>query len=175
MIRRYAFDMTPTEATRARRTRRAEDLGIVDALVQLSFVVQAVLTRVAAIYDVSLAQVRLCGALRDRELGMAQVARLLSLDKSSTTGLVDRAERRGLVCRTTTPEDGRAVRVVLTAEGRRQADAFAAEVGEQVSAAVAGLSETSRERLSRLASQVVLDDAAVQGFDLSAGRLGVER
>jgi DNA-binding MarR family transcriptional regulator len=155
--------------TKIHRMSSTEDLGIVDGLVQLSFFVQSVLGRVAADYDVSTVQARLIGVLRDRELGMAQLARVLNLDKSSTTGLVDRAEGRGLVRRQSVPEDGRAVRVVLTPKGASLARAFAAEVGEQVNAAVEVLSETKRRQLSLLASQVVLHDAAARGLDLSTG------
>jgi DNA-binding MarR family transcriptional regulator len=151
------------------RTPAAGDLGIVDGLVQLSFMVQAVLARVATGYDASIVQTRLIGVLRDRELGMAQLARVLNLDKSSTTGLVDRAEGRGLVRRTTVPDDGRAVHVVLTSKGKELANAFAAKVEEQLNVAVEVLSEPERRRLSVLASQVVLHDAATQGLDLSTG------
>jgi DNA-binding MarR family transcriptional regulator len=157
------------------RMPATEDLGIVDGLVQLSFFVHAVLGRVAARYDVSLIQARLIGILRDRELGMAQLARVLNLDKSSTTGLVDRAEGRGLVRRRTVPEDGRAVHVVLTAKGQKLATAFAAEVEAQVNAAVEILSENKRTQLSLLASQVVLHEATTQGLDLSIGRSGPAR
>jgi DNA-binding MarR family transcriptional regulator len=159
--------------TKAHRMPLADDLGIVDGLVQLSFFVQAVLGRVATGYDVSIVQARLIGMLRDRELGMAQLARVLNLDKSSTTGLVDRAESRGLVRRRTVPEDGRAVHVVLTPKGEKLAKAFAAEVEAQVNAAVDVLSETKRRQLSLLASQVVFHDAATQGLDLSTGRAPV--
>lgn len=145
-----------------------EDLSIVDGLVQLSILVQAVLGRVAARFDLSVLQGRLLGVLRDREPTMAHLGRLLDLDKSSTTGLVDRAERRGLVGRAKVPEDGRAFRVVLTAEGRQLAEVFAAEVGLQVTALTDGLGETNRKRLARLASQVVHGDAAAHGVDLSA-------
>jgi DNA-binding MarR family transcriptional regulator len=139
----------------------------VDGLVQLSFLIQAVLGRVAAGADLSMLQARLLGVLRDREPGMAQLARLLDLDKSSTTGLIDRAERRGLVRRVEVPEDGRAFRVVLTAEGRRLTEVLGVEVARQVAAVTEGLSDTNRQRLSRLASQIVIREAAVQGVDLS--------
>lgn len=145
------------------------DLGIVDGLVQLSFTVHAVLGQVAASFDLSVLQGRLLGVLRDREPSMAQLGRLLDLDKSSTTGVVDRAQRRGLVQRIEVPEDGRAFRVVLTTEGRELAEAFAAEVGRHVTALTDGISDTNRRRLSRLASQVVLQDAGARGVDLSAG------
>jgi DNA-binding MarR family transcriptional regulator len=132
--------------------------------------VQAVLGRVAASYDASIIQARLIGILRDRELGMAQLARVLNLDKSSATGLVDRAEDRGLVRRTTVPGDGRAVHVMLTAKGQKLAKAFAAEVEERLNAAAEGLSDAQRRRLSLLATQVVLHHAATEGLDLASGR-----
>ncbi|ERK69221.1 hypothetical protein N136_04459, partial [Leifsonia aquatica ATCC 14665] len=73
------------------------DDALVDALVQTSFVVTGVLTRVAAERDLSLTQLRMLGVLRDRRPRMAQLAALLGLDKSTVSGLIERAERRGLV------------------------------------------------------------------------------
>jgi DNA-binding MarR family transcriptional regulator len=150
-----------------RAARGSPDLGIVDGLVQLSMLVQAVLRQVTASFDLSILQVRLLGVLRDREPGMAQLARLLDLDKSSTTGLVDRAERRGLVRRVEVPEDHRAFRVVLTVKGRQIVEVCAAEVGRQVTALTDDLSDTNRRRLSSLASQIVVRDAVDRGVDLS--------
>ena len=151
-----------------RSSRASKDLGIVDALVQLSMVVQAVLARVAAGSDLSMLQVRLLGVLRDREPSMAQVARLLDQDKSSATGLIDRAERRGLVRRIEVPEDGRSFRVVLTEQGRSLTVVLGAEVGRQVRAITDGLSDANRHQLSLLASQIVFHEADRRGIDLSA-------
>ncbi len=75
--------------------RRRPNLGIVDALVQTSFLVQAVLDQAAAEHDLSVVQARLLGVLRDREPRIAQLAQLLELTKSSAAGLVDRAESGG--------------------------------------------------------------------------------
>lgn len=144
-----------------------EDLGIVDGLIQLSFLVQGVLGRAVAVQGLSTIQARLLGTLRDREPGMAQLARLLQLDKSSMTGLVDRAEQRGLVRRVAVPEDGRAVHVTLTSKGRRLAETLTAEVGRQLTGITDDLGVTDRGRLSLLASQLVLRDGAARGLDLS--------
>ena len=70
-------------------------LGPVEGLAQLSFLVLGTLERRAAEHDVSIAQTRLLGVLRDRRPTMQELAKLLGLDKSSVSGLVDRAERRG--------------------------------------------------------------------------------
>src|ERR1700742_973446 len=93
-------------------------LSPVDGLAQLSFLVTGLLEGRAAEQDLSLAATRLLGVLRDREPTMNELARLLDLDKSSVTGLVDRAERRGLVERAPSAADRRAVLVRLTDKGR---------------------------------------------------------
>ena len=141
-------------------TSRSNDLGIVDGLVQLSFAVQSVLAAAAGRHDVTVAQVRLLGVLRDREPGTMELARHLGLDKSSVTGLIDRAERRGLVKRTRSAEDGRAVRVSSTPLGRQLTDRASAEIATEIAALTAGLSDANRKRLSALASQVVRSQLA---------------
>ena len=146
---------------------RPDDLGIVDGLVQLSTLVQAVLAGVAESLELSVLQARLIGVLRDREPTMAELGRLVNLDKSSTTGLIDRAVHRGLVRRVPVPEDGRSFRVVLTDEGLDHARTLTAEVTSQISALTDDLSDTNRHRLSLLASGIVHRHAANHGIDLS--------
>jgi MarR family transcriptional regulator, lower aerobic nicotinate degradation pathway regulator len=140
---------------------------LVDGLVQLSFAVQQILGRVGAEYQLSIIQARLLGILRDREPTMAALARFLMLDKSSITGLVDRAERRGLVQRTASPRDGRSVQVALTRRGREIAGVFAHDVEYQITALVTGFTDTERRRLSGLASRVVRREAALKGLSLA--------
>jgi DNA-binding MarR family transcriptional regulator len=137
------------------------DLGIVDSLAQLSFLVQGTLGQVAAEHGLSIIQLRLLGVLRDREPGMQELARHLGLDKSSMTGLVDRAERRGLVRRTAAPHDGRAVRVSLTEEGRDLVRAGAADAEQRVQALAEHLSDAQRSQLSVLATALVVGNGAL--------------
>ncbi|MFF7157119.1 MarR family transcriptional regulator [Streptomyces sp. NPDC008139] len=139
----------------------AADLGIVDALAQLSFLVQNALGKVAAELGLSVIQLRLLGVLRDREPGMRELARHLELDKSSITGLVDRAERRGLVRRTPAPHDGRAVQVSLTDEGRAAARALEADADRRIRALAADLTDEQCAALSLLASAVVSGNSAL--------------
>jgi DNA-binding MarR family transcriptional regulator len=143
-----------------------EDLGLVDALAQLAFVIQGTLARRAAAHDVSMIQVRLLGVLRDRTPSMNELAAILELDKSSITGLVDRAERRGLVRRSVSTEDRRAYRVSLTARGRALAGRVADEFHADVDAIVSGVPEADQKALSRLATQVVVAHAGTRGLDL---------
>jgi DNA-binding MarR family transcriptional regulator len=132
----------------------AAQLSLVDSLAQTSFLVGGVIRRVAAGHDLSVVQLRLLGILRDREPGVLALARHLELDKSSVTGLVDRAERRGLVERSADPDDGRAVRVRLTREGRVLAKRAAAEVGTELEAATALLTDPQRRQLASLLTRI---------------------
>jgi MarR family transcriptional regulator, lower aerobic nicotinate degradation pathway regulator len=144
------------------------DLGIVDALAQLSFLVQGTLAKHAATHDLSMIQTRLLGVLRDRTPSMNELAKLLELDKSSVTGLVDRAQRRGLVVRVPSPTDGRGVLVSLTAAGRARVTQVAASFEADLAAILAALPSPDRKALSGLVSRVLVAHAAVQGIDLFA-------
>ncbi|MFG3146328.1 MarR family winged helix-turn-helix transcriptional regulator [Streptomyces sp. NPDC048243] len=133
----------------------AEQGDTVDALVQLSFLVQGVLARMASEHDLSLIQVRLLGILRDRRPGMLELARLLGLDKSSMTGLVSRAEKRGLVRRVPSPDDGRAVLVELTAAGRELTGRCTAGMGREIAALTASLTTGERAQVTALAGKIL--------------------
>ncbi|HEX4442044.1 MAG TPA: MarR family transcriptional regulator [Galbitalea sp.] len=91
--------------------------AFMDLLVQTSFDVIAVVTRVGAEHDLSLTLVRMLGILRDRTLTMAELADYLGLKRSTVSGLVDRAERRELVARRTSSVDGRSVQLSLSPKG----------------------------------------------------------
>ena len=129
--------------------------GLVDALVQLSFLIQSVLTRVGATLDLSITQMRLLGIVRDRDAGMMELAGHLGLDKSSVTGLIDRAEKRSLVRRSRAPGDGRAVRVSITADGRELANLGAAAVEAGIAALTGALTARQQDQLAALAGAVV--------------------
>ena len=131
------------------------DLGIVDGLAQLSFVVQHELGQVAAEHGLSVIQLRLLGVLRDRTPGMQELARHLRLDKSSMTGLVDRAERRNLVRRTPAPHDGRVIQVSMTEQGHELVRVCAAEVDRRIRDLTSVLTDTQRTRLARTATILV--------------------
>ena len=121
---------------------------------QVSFVVQVVLTRVAAQQDLSLTQLRLLGILRDRTPSMAAIADFLELDRSSITGLIDRAERRGLVARRPSPSDARVTLVEATAVGLELASRIGAEVGASIEQLLAGSSATARASIEKLAASL---------------------
>jgi DNA-binding MarR family transcriptional regulator len=121
-----------------------------DSLVQVSFAVIAALSRAAAEHDLSLTQLRVLGILRDREPTMAELAAYLGLERSTVSGLVDRAAQRGLVRKTTDAADGRSVRVSLTAEARRLETVVTAEIGALMVPLTDRLSLSERKRLTGL-------------------------
>ena len=144
----------------------AETPNLTDALVELSFLVQTTLARLASEYEVSLIQVRLLGILRDREPGIVELADVLNLDKSSVSGLVDRAQRRGLVERASAKStDGRAIRVLLTAHGRTMASQFAERVSEELAELVKDLSPTQRQRFAAQAARIVTSSGMTRSLE----------
>jgi MarR family transcriptional regulator, lower aerobic nicotinate degradation pathway regulator len=144
-------------------------LSTVDGLAQLAFVIHGMLESRAAEHDLSITQARLLGVLRDRTPTMNQLARLLGLDKSSVSGLVDRAERRGLVVRIPSAEDKRAVLVGLTAEGRSLVSQAAARFGADLTAMLDLLPPSDCDALSGIVSRLLVAQATRHGIDLFAG------
>jgi MarR family transcriptional regulator, lower aerobic nicotinate degradation pathway regulator len=157
--------MEPRPADRSAR-EPVRELSPVDGLAQLSFLIHRMLERRAADYDLSITQTRLLGVLQDRTLTMNELGRLLTLDKSSVSGLVERATRRGLVTRAPSPADGRAVLVTLTEDGRSLVAEASSQFGADVHALLNRFSRSDRRALSRLVSRLLVAHAADHGIDL---------
>lgn len=133
----------------------AGDEDLRDSLVQVSFAVIAVLSRVAAEQDLSLTQLRVLGILRDRQPTMAELASYLGLERSTVSGLIDRAVQRGLVQKDADPTDGRSVRVSLTERARRLESQMIAEIGELMAPLTDRLNTSERKRLTDLLAKVL--------------------
>lgn len=133
-----------------------EDLSLIDSLVQLSFLIQNILGKAAAAHDLSIIQIRLLGILRDREPSMLQLAKHLGLDKSSITGLVDRAQRRGLVERTVSETDKRGFNVKPTEAGWQVIHEVGEQIERQITKAAEGLEEAERAQMIALARKILL-------------------
>ncbi len=123
---------------------------LTDALVQVSFNVMALLTRIGSANDLSLTQLRVLAILRDREPKMAALADYLGLDRSTISGLIDRAVKRGLVERVSDPEDKRSTRVRLTEAGHALGARLTPEASGAVGALLSGLTEAERRTLRDL-------------------------
>jgi MarR family transcriptional regulator, lower aerobic nicotinate degradation pathway regulator len=126
-----------------------------DALVQISFALMAVLTEVAAEHDLSLTQLRVLGILRDREPTMADLATFTGLERSTVSGLIDRAAQRGLVTKTADPRDGRSVRVSLTESARVLVPEVTATVGDRIKPLTGQLTTGEQRRLTALLTKAL--------------------
>jgi DNA-binding MarR family transcriptional regulator len=134
----------------SRMMRGMSSDALVDALVRSTFQVAGILTRIGAEYDLSLTQLRALGILRDRRPRMTELAEFLGLDKSTMSGLIDRAERRGLVARDKSPEDRRVVDVVITPAGLELAEQVYDEVRRALVPVTNRLSPEHRDQLVQL-------------------------
>jgi DNA-binding MarR family transcriptional regulator len=140
------------------------EMGVVAALVRSSFLVHAVYAEASREYGLTAQQGSLLCVLMAQPHGMGELGAMLGLEKSSLTGLVDRAARRGLVRREPDPQDRRAVQVALTAEGMATAEEFYAETCRRIDVLSASLSAADRSRLAALLGQVVLENQVPMVF-----------
>ena len=128
------------------------------ALIQLSRLVQAAFARVADRHELPPMRARLLCVLAVSSRGMAELAREFGVEKAALTGLVDRAERQGLVERRAVPGDRRAVSVTLTPAGLRTASRFHADVTAELGQLTASL--TAAERTSFRTALAKITEAA---------------
>jgi DNA-binding MarR family transcriptional regulator len=135
--------------------QRLDQTGLVDALVRTAFVTMAVLSKIAAEHDLSLTQLRVLAILRNRQAAMSELAAYLGLDRSTLSGLVDRAAQRGLVTRAPNPLDGRGVDVRLTPEGVELAERGATEVALALSPMTRALTRAETHRLATLLERML--------------------
>jgi DNA-binding MarR family transcriptional regulator len=128
---------------------------LVDALVELSFAVHAVLVRASAELDLTVAQLRLLGILRDRTPTMTAIANHLGIDRSSVTGLIGRAEHRGLVRRDPSELDARVTIVSATPTGLELGRQIGAMVTAELEQWFEGVSTAQQYGIVRVARSVL--------------------
>lgn len=126
----------------------SEDLT--DALVTVSFLTTAIITRIGADHDLSLTMVRVLGILWDRHLRITELADYLGLEKQTMSGLVSRAQQRGLVTRTPNTDDARATDIRLTSKGIELVADLHTQVWEALAPLLAPLSATDQHALADL-------------------------
>lgn len=128
---------------------------LVDVLAQVAFATMAVLSKAASDHDLSLTQLRAIEILRDRRLRMSELAELLGLEKSTLSGLVLRAEKRGLLQRVPDEGDGRSVLVTIAPDGEHLAAATRAAVGDAMNPLTSGLNERDQATLQELLERML--------------------
>jgi len=125
--------------------------NLLDALVPTAFITMAAMNKIGAEKDLSLTLMRVLGILRDRRPRMAELAQHLGLKKSTMSGLIDRAEQRGLVARAPNAVDERAIDVFMTPAGA----ALVEELHEQVQQALAPLTDRLNAADQRLLTDLL--------------------
>jgi DNA-binding MarR family transcriptional regulator len=122
---------------------------------QLACLVHCTYARVSERHALTPVQARLLCILADGPRGIAELARCFDVEKAAVTGLIDRAERRGLVERSPVPGDRRALRVTPTDTGRRAAAAFHAEVNAELSHLLAPLAPHHRKHFRSAVAEIL--------------------
>jgi DNA-binding MarR family transcriptional regulator len=140
-----------------------ETPGAASGLVRLTFLVQNLYAEVGRGCDLTAAQAQMLCSLADRSIGMAELSGMLCLERSSLTGLVDRAQQRGLVVRENDPHDRRAVKVALTSEGSKALHRFNDELTERLDKLLADLPATEHDRFAKTLNRVIAEAPTALG------------
>ncbi|HET6989240.1 MAG TPA: MarR family transcriptional regulator [Kribbella sp.] len=163
---------TPADPLRARAAghpRQAAprlvpaDLDAAAGLLQLTGLVQGLYARISERHDLTPVQARLLCVLLEGPKGMAELAQSFGVERAALTGLMDRAEKRGLAERSPVPGDRRAVQVTLTDPGRRAAIAFHAEVGEALNELIEPLTAADREHFRSTMAGIITNCRTAHG------------
>jgi DNA-binding MarR family transcriptional regulator len=123
----------------------ADRLDAAAGLLQLTGLVQGLYASLSERHNLTPVQARLLCVLLGGPKGMAELAQCFGVEKAALTGLMDRAEKRGLAERSPVPGDRRAVQVTLTDAGRRAATAFHADVSDALNQLIEPLAAPDRE------------------------------
>ncbi|MGW1344225.1 MarR family winged helix-turn-helix transcriptional regulator [Kribbella sp. NPDC002412] len=132
----------------ATTTAQATDTGLAGALVQTMHVLQDLYAETSRPLGLTPQQAHLLCVLLAGPLGMTELSRILSIERSSLTSMVDRLERRDLVARIPHPTDRRACHIELTGPGLSLAHDAHNAFTTRIEALTAGLSATARRTLT---------------------------
>lgn len=141
-------------------TETRPELGLAAALVRMSHLVQHMFADVGREHDITPQQAQLLCVLISGPVGMTELSRLLHLEKSSLTGLVDRIERRGLIARIREARDRRACQVALTDEGTRLAVDTHDDLTRRLDALAADLPDAEKAVLTSAITHLLARQAA---------------
>ena len=139
-----------TKEKKSMKQAPASDEGLADALVTTAFVTMAVINKIGAENDLSLSLIRVLGILWDRRPRMAELADYLGVEKQTMSGLITRAEKRGLVTRAPNEEDGRATDVFLTGDGAKLVKRVRVQGQQALAPIIEQLSESDQQLLQKL-------------------------
>lgn len=132
------------------------DTELVGNLVKLMHVVQDLYAETSRPLGLTPQQAHLLCVLLAGPRGMTDLSRILSIERSSLTSMVDRLERRSLVARNAHPTDRRACQIALTPDGHKLADQAHTAFTDRVEAMTTVLSPTARKALATAITQITL-------------------
>jgi DNA-binding MarR family transcriptional regulator len=169
MYRSFVIDSSQAQTSKEGTRRRLSEVdqrhtGPYDAtadaatgLVALSGLVQGLYAHISQRHDLTPVQAKLLCILADGPRGMADLAQCFGVEKAALTGLVDRAERRGLVKRMPVHGDRRALHVTLTEAGRRSASAFHGDVTMELERLLSPLPPKDREHFREAMAAIIAE------------------
>ncbi|QGZ39892.1 DNA-binding MarR family transcriptional regulator [Pseudoduganella flava] len=137
------------------KSTAVDGAALADALVPVAFATMAVLNKIGAENDLSLTLLRVLGILRDRRPRMAELAEHLGLEKQTMSGLIARAEKRGLVARAQNLADGRATDVFLTEEGVALVERLLQQLRQALAPLTERLDAADRQQLQELLERML--------------------
>ena len=100
------------------------------------------------------AQAGILFLLRKQGHTMTKLSRILAIDNSATTGLVDRLEKSGLAHRTANPEDRRTYLIRITEKGKAAIDEAYVTIKQVNEEIKSGFSESEIETFKKILNSV---------------------
>jgi DNA-binding MarR family transcriptional regulator len=129
-------------------TTAARDTDLASALVQTMHRLQDLHAETSRPLGLTPQQAHLLCVLLAGPLGMTELSRILSIERSSLTSMVDRLERRTLVARTPNPTDRRASQIELTSDGLALAHEAHDAVVDRINTMTADLPRATRATIT---------------------------
>ncbi len=136
-------------------TKTARDTELAGALVQMMHVLQDLYAETSRPLGLTPQQAHLLCVLISGPLGMTELSRILSIERSSLTSMVDRLERRDLVARIPNPTDRRACQIELTDPGLKLANEAHEAFTDRIDALTTDLTASSRRTLATTLQTIV--------------------
>ncbi|MDD2381475.1 MAG: MarR family transcriptional regulator [Mariniphaga sp.] len=124
-------------------------------------------------YGVSIPQVLCLHYLRDSknfQAGQGEIRRFLNLNPSTTSGIINRLEAKGLIARLPKSGDKRVVTIALTSKGDQLMEGMPALLHEQLSEKLNKLDDLTTSRVQESLELLVnlLGISQLEAFDLHA-------
>jgi DNA-binding MarR family transcriptional regulator len=129
-------------------TTAARDTDLASALVQTMHRLQDLHAETSRPLGLTPQQAHLLCVLLGGPLGMTELSRILNIERSSLTSMVDRLERRTLVARTPNPTDRRASQIELTPDGLDLAHQCHDAVVDRINTMTADLPRATRATIT---------------------------